>query len=342
MSDPLCYQLLGHLLGALDDDEHQRVEARLERDEEGCREWIRWRQRLAPLEAVRPDFEPPAGLAQRTCRFVASCAPIAAGFRAWTAKRHMSPDPAPPCRTDRIGWFDVIVVALLVMTAGAVVLPAIDSSRFEARVASCQDRLRQFGVALRQYCLDQQSELVELASNGRLTRAGVFAASRLRNGELGDDGRGLCPDAWLAAQGALRAFAPAATTSNELQRPTTSVAGVRVTGWEATGPQSRGFLGIDGSNLDWPGTSRNGTREGWRFLPSPAEMPLLADAPSADLPGQDCSSHGGRGRNVLFEDGRVAFLPVATPADVTDRSFLPVETSPARRVFAPIVFVSGR
>ena len=73
-NDPLHQQLLGHLLGALDDDEQEWVEARLERDEEYRRQWLEWRRRVAPLLALRPDSEPPSGLAEQTCRFVAACA----------------------------------------------------------------------------------------------------------------------------------------------------------------------------------------------------------------------------------------------------------------------------
>ena len=75
-TDPMHQQLLGHLLGALDDDEQEWVEARLEHDEEYRRRWVELRRRLAPLLAVRPDFEPPPGLAERTCRLVASFAPV--------------------------------------------------------------------------------------------------------------------------------------------------------------------------------------------------------------------------------------------------------------------------
>ena len=64
-SDPLHQQLLGHLLGALDDDEQEWVESRLERDEEYRRQWMEWRRRLAPLLAMRPDCEPPPGLAEQ-------------------------------------------------------------------------------------------------------------------------------------------------------------------------------------------------------------------------------------------------------------------------------------
>jgi hypothetical protein len=340
MSDPLHHQLLGHLLGALDDEEHQLLDARLERDEECCRQWIRWRQRLAPLEAMRPDFEPPPGLAERTCQCVAECG-LAVVAESFGRRRWMSPSPVPPSRVGRIGWLDVAAVALLLLTAGAVILPAIDSSRFEARVASCQDGLRRFGVALSQYGYDQRSDLTRLASDGRLTREGAIAATLVRDGELADDGRNVCPDAWLAVQGVLREFVPALVRRKHAEHPAT-VVNLAAMGPQNPESQSWGILGVEHSRSDWSGTWRDGTRYGWRLSSLPAEMPLLADAPSADLPGQDSPSHGGLGRNALFEDGRVDFLPATTPADPSDELSFSADDSSAGRVSAPIMFVSGR
>ena len=70
MTDSIHQQLLGHLLGALDDEEQVWVDQRLEHDESYQRELILWRRRLSPLEAIRPDFDPPPDLAGRTCRMV--------------------------------------------------------------------------------------------------------------------------------------------------------------------------------------------------------------------------------------------------------------------------------
>ena len=78
MSDLDHQQLLGHLLGALDDEEQEWLDARLERDPRCREELTRWRRRLAPLAALRPDFEPPPGLAERTCRLVAAWGPVRA------------------------------------------------------------------------------------------------------------------------------------------------------------------------------------------------------------------------------------------------------------------------
>jgi hypothetical protein len=314
MTDPMHQQLLGHLLGALDDNEHERLDALLERDEECCRELLRWRRRLTPLEAMRPDFEPPPGLAERTCRYVAASMSALSGSQAWGPRRRMTPCPVPPSPVARFGWLDVAAIVLLLAATATLVLPAIDGSRFQTRVAACQEGLRQFGLALSQYGHQQQDVLSRLACNGRLTDAGLFAAGLLRDEYSADAHRAVCPDAWLAAQGALRGYSSDGAQLGILQRPATVVAG--------SGPRltpelpSRGARDVD--NRAWLGTWRNGMTDGRQFPPTPAEVPLLADAPSADLPGQVYPSHGGRGRNVLFEDGRIGFLPSAASRDTAD------------------------
>ncbi len=322
MTDPMHYQILGHLLGALDDDEQQDVDSRLEHDEQWRRELAQWRQRLAPLEALRPDFEPPPGLAERTCRYVAACmpAPVKSLRRRW----RMTPRPMPPHRVARFRGLDVAVVATLLVTLGAMVPPAIHNSRYEARVTSCQDDLRQFGLALTDHGQRQGQALPQLAHRGQLTRTGVFAAELLQDVYLTATHRTLCPDAWLAVQGLFRG--PSRGMSLKPESPKVP----------AAEPQ------VAVAN-DWSGAWREGATDGWRS-PSPnAAIPLLTDSPNADLPGQGFPSHGGRGRNVWFDDGHAEFLPITGSAGLADWFVSSEEEDTANLdLSAPIVLVGGR
>jgi prepilin-type processing-associated H-X9-DG protein len=308
MTDSTHQQLLGHLLDALDDDEQRWLDARLEYDEERRLELARWRRRLAPLEALRPDFEPPPWLAEWTCRLVAAFgSPPPPTVR---PRVGMTPQPIAPSRMPQIGWRDVTAVGLVLLTALALLLPAINNSRFYARLTSCQDGLRQIGLALTEYSHRDGDPLPRLAAGGRLTGAGVYAAGLLRNQLASDAGRRLCPDVWLAVQ-----EEPAHAFSRSLR------VAVRQLGpqW-LRGPQSADIDPIDLSN-GWPGTRRDGTTGGLGNL-SPAAQALLADAPSVDLPGQTIASHGGRGRNVFFADGHVEFVPCTVTWDAS-QAFLP-------------------
>jgi hypothetical protein len=335
MTDPMQQQLLGHLLGALEDDEHEHVDALLEYDEECCKEWLRWRHRLALLESMRPEFEPPPGLAKRTCRYVASYV-SALALSGAGKKRGMTACPIPPSSVATLGWLDVTAVAFILMFAVMLIVPAIDGSRFQSRLASCQDGLRQFGMALSQYGTQQEDPLGHLAQGGRLTPAGAVATDWIRAGYYSDQRQSPCPDAWLAAQGIFGGN-PKDENASILDPPQTPDATENV----LCAMRSRIHGGYPNWNPqdNWPGTWRDGTTEGRRFTSAPADVPLLADAPSADLPGLPVSTHRGLGRNVLFNDGHTDFLPSTTLHDTTQPLLLSAESS-SSGISAPIVFVN--
>lgn len=306
MTDPMHQQLLGHLLGALDDDEQEWLESRLEQDEEYRRQWMCWRRRLSPLLTARPEFEPPPGLAEQTCRLVAACAPMLGSEE--KPRGTMRPVQAMPGGAAGARWLDAAVVGTIFLAIIALVPPAIHGSRFHCRLAACQDKLRQVGLALTQYGHGHHHTLSELAADERLTSAGAFAAGMLGE-ELAGENRSaaMFPVAWLAAQGALRG----------------------TMGWQSGifrrkmgPPPSLPSPSEPGENFssskDWTGAWRDATADGPANL-SPAAVAVLADAPGPDLSGQDINFHNGRGRNQFFEDGHVNFLPCSAPRGVAEQ-----------------------
>ena len=106
-------QLLGYLIGALDDSERRRVEWRLQTDPQWQAELAAVRESLQPLRLAQRTYAPPQGLASRTCQKVALLAapaaePIAQAWayqhRApWRARR-MSPAVVPPSSTASWSW----------------------------------------------------------------------------------------------------------------------------------------------------------------------------------------------------------------------------------------------
>ena len=77
MSSPSREHLLGYLLGALSPDEHEQVETEINQNPALQAEMQRLKACVenVGLADERPAFDPPAGLAERTCRFVAdACA----------------------------------------------------------------------------------------------------------------------------------------------------------------------------------------------------------------------------------------------------------------------------
>jgi len=325
MTDPMHSQLLGHLLGALDDEEQAWVEERLEKDETYRREWVGWRRRLAPLWAARPEFDPPPGLTERTCRLVAACAPMIAPAAPRPAR--MSPDPSVPGRAPGASRLDVAVAVVILLAVAAMIPPALHASRFHSRLACCQEKLRQAGMALAQYGHQHHSALGKLASSERLTEAGT-AAVGLLGADLSRGGEtAIFPAAWLASRGAWRRPCGVAVSGRDAAistvSPELSPLLSRQSPWNA----------IASSFEDCSGARRDGTLAS-PAMTSPAAAAILADAPSAAAPGQDgFACHEGRGRNLFFADGHVDFCPCAAPrGDVSDDS----------GVSAPVIFVGQR
>jgi hypothetical protein len=245
----------------------------------------------------------------------------------------MSPDWARPGRVSRAGWLDVAAVAVILVAAAILVPPAIHNSRFHSRLATCQEKLRQVGLGLAQYGYDHGNPISELADNERLTDTGQFAAELLGDGLSPADGRAVCPEAWLAAQGTLRWSRHGGSWPPGIVCPAAEAP-------EAGPPSPSGLLfEITVASIKaWPGTWRNGMIDG-ETDPPPAAVALLADAPSADLPGQTYECHDGQGRNMFFEDGHVDFLPCSTPRDTTDMLFSGDDAPVTPQVSVPITLV---
>ncbi len=343
-------QLIGYLLCALDDGEQEWIDEKLDRDETCRAHAAVWRRRLGCLETLRPEFEPPHGLAERTCRMVAAFGP--APVRTVRPRAEMSPNPTPPVAVSGLCWHDVIALGTLVLTALALLGPAIDASRFNADLASCQNNMRQLGVAMTQYGNCRGEAIANYADRGRLTAAGMAAVDMLGEFAGSANQPPLCPQTWLAAQGMnLRPFSP-----NEIG-VVPPCPGISVPGhfFSTTNTIARSAVNVHSPTAKnahaarcwyppvgiWPGDWRNGTLDGHGDSP-PADMAILADDPSADLPGQRLLGHRGQGRNIFFKSGCVSFVPNSAADEQLDPTFCTVESTPSNELSAPIIYVNRR
>jgi hypothetical protein len=287
MSDSAREQLLGHLLGALESDEQADIEAQLGNDPECRKELALLRKQLEPLAALKQDFAPPEGLAERACLLVEqhrakpAPAPSTGGLR---------PEVSPPCRRNRMSRLDVIMATLVASAAVMLILPAIQNSRAHARLNACTDNLRDLGVALNQYSQTNQGYFPKVPANGNLAAAGIYAPILADKGLLTDVRRVVCPDSDLASR--VNGFRVPTYGELKLAPPTT------VVGYKPTMGGSYGY------NL---GYVNNGevvaTKNHYRD-----NFAIMSDAPSLNTPNFQSANHGGRGQNVLFESGAVRFL----------------------------------
>lgn len=274
--------LLGYLMGALEPHETEQVESRLGQDGHLQRDLEALRLSVQPLSADSGHLPPPAGLAKRTCDYVASCTASPAVRVAGSSLRRWT-------------MADLLVAACVLVAGTLVFFPAVSYSRYNAQLAGCQNNLRQIGQGLLHYSSSHNGFLPQLPTSGNEAAAGLYAPILREGGYLDSDEPFVCPATPLEINlGDDRRAGFRLPTRAELRA--------------ATGEQlrllRRKLGGTYGYNL--------GYVESERYQPvrnrSRATFALVADAPSPTVATSQSGNHRGRGQNVLFEDGHVGFL----------------------------------
>ncbi len=299
MIDHAREQLLGHLLGALDDAEQQQVDARLKSDPDFRREEVALRRAMEPLLTQRPDFTPPPGLAKRTCEFVA--VEVQSKPTPFSRRRPMSPEKAPPSWISNVRWLDVSIAVAVFFAAALLTIPAIQTSRFNSRVTLCQEGFRKVGQGLTQYSEQHDGRFPLLLVQDDMNTSGTFSQVLLRDGLIDQPNSLICPSSPMKDEEGFHVPTFAEIQSAPLEK---------------LGDLWRWSAGTLGMHMgDYSSGMPRGTRN--RYRPTFA---VLADAPSSSLPGYQSASHGGRGQNVWFEDGHVRFI--TSPKLPNDNIFL--------------------
>ena len=294
--DQVRQQVLDYLLGALDDSEAEAVESRLE-SEPRYRQALPWAEgEIARLRLLRREVFPPRGLAERTCRFVFD---PSRRLRGACPLRLMTPVPAMPHGGRRLNWADAGVAAAIFLIAGLLVLPAINGTRFHARVMTCQNNLRQVGQALTEYSHKNHDVFPVVPTEGNLAAAGVYAPILTQDGFLTEAETVVRPESVQAREKGFRV-----PSLDELR----SAGGRQLAEIQQKMGGSYGYcLGYFDHGIYQP--TRNLNRE---------YFAIMADAPSNDHPDHQSDNHGGVGQNVLFEDVHVEFCSTTRPGDGGD------------------------
>jgi hypothetical protein len=195
-------------------------------------------------------------------------------------------------RRFRWSWSDVVVAAGVFLASALLFFPAIAKSRFDSRVAMCQYNLQQIGWAVQNYTeQDPRKRFPYVPADGNESFAGYFSVSMRDCGLLPNPNLLLCPDSDVANRNVL-VYVP---TRAEIKQAT----GVVLRKLQQSAGGSFGFnVGL----VDEAGrhTSPRDERR--------ATFAVMADAPSLLRPNGQSESHGGKGQNLWFEDGHVAFV----------------------------------
>jgi len=188
-------QLLGYLLGALNDAERERIDERLASDPGLGAELARAEESLDPLRAAPRVHRPPAGLAERTCRMVFAYSEAltsrmlearAVRRPARERARAMSPAAVPPSSTTTWGWSDLVVAVGVFLAVASVIFPAIQRSRMNMRLVSCQNNLRQIGVTQAEFQQAWPEPVAGATPGAQVVARGLPLARLFREGASAD------------------------------------------------------------------------------------------------------------------------------------------------------------
>jgi prepilin-type processing-associated H-X9-DG protein len=278
-------ELIGYLLGALDEDAKAQVDAHVRANPGARRRLESLRLALIPLSADKEVSPPPHGLAARTIARVAEHCCLAT-----------PPRPVIRAEPPRSWWrrADLVVAASLLLMALGIGLPALlrlhESSGWPARV-ECKNNLRIFSEALHAYH-NQHGRYPSVVEERPRDAAGMVAPILVSAGVLREPASVRCPGNGPGFPCPLTLEQLHALSLDEFTRQSGNLI--------PSYAYSLGHRDDDG-NFFGP-VVPEGQQE--------ADFPLLADAPPmAGGPGNSVN-HGGAGQNVLFADGHVTFMTV--------------------------------
>ena len=282
--------LVGFVLGALEPEEHSRVAAKISGSPELQDAVDRLYASLPKTQESWQSVRPPSGLARRACEKVVDFDRTRELFAQndFAQNELASQSASKPHAYAASGWSwrDFVVLAGTCLAVALILLPSILNSRYQARIAMCQNNLRQVSTALQHYSQSHAGFLPSGDPSSRLGVAGAYGPI-LKDAELIQDRLLLCP-------------------SSPLSQSDFSI------------PTSLEITQSDGAKLSHLHRKMGGTyaytmgyydQEGWH-APRASQRPyvmVMADTNDSSN-SQYSRRHGSRGQNILFEDGHTAFL----------------------------------
>jgi len=186
--------IVGYLLGALDENEMAQFEAELDRDVDlqiRVQDAARSLQVLENGRTSDLEDEPPIGLVEATCLQVAK-AKVAVSGRNRSGSSRSNRELVYD--TESWSMIDIVVAATVLFVACLLFFPAINNSRFHAEIAGCQNNLLNVGRALIEYSdHSPQGTFPKIPKSGPLGVAGMYAPTLIEHGLITEDHKFFCP-----------------------------------------------------------------------------------------------------------------------------------------------------
>ncbi|PHS18733.1 MAG: hypothetical protein COA78_01745 [Blastopirellula sp.] len=302
-------QMLGYLLGALDEDETREVRQLIESQPEIQDEFNRLKKHIDNLENSWDDVPAPSGLAAKTCGLLDD--PIAA--QAMLLEKGSPPEESIDDRPTpkSTGFFDSItsgrsqftlldsLVALgACLAAAAIFFPALAGSRMLANRLQCENQLRQVGVALQKYAYSSPlNEYPSITAKGPFSAAVTFGPKLIANGYLQNENVLSC----MPSQ-----------RNNDL-KPFPSMEQLRSADLKDLPELHARLDPVYNYNLGMQKSGKISPPQfkGRSHYPLASDVVFISDARASD-DSISTLKHGGQGVNVLFDDGTVRFFKLNT------------------------------
>ena len=303
-------KLVGYLLKALEPSEHEQVDILVKQDEQLKRELDALNDSIKPLRSDIGHFDPPPGLVEQTLARVESHRPVPRSRQ--TADHVAEADKGffPPRR--RWSLIELAVAIGIGFAMVSLTLPAINHSRFNARLVACKDNLGTMATGFVRYRERHHGLFPKIPQHGNTAVAGIFAPQLIEEKCLydltGNPSRiFVCPDSGLAAEAA------------GFRVPSTEDL-IKARGEQLAQLQKRvsGSYGYSLGHvilLNGKPVYRDTKCKGRPYFA------IVSDAPCRKRCFQQTSNHGGRGQNVLFEDGHIKFMTSCRRKKCIDKDF---------------------
>jgi hypothetical protein len=290
--DAMDENLVGYLLDALDPDERQQVQARLNARPELRMQMERLQRALEPLATDAEPLTAPPGLALSALARIAE-------YRCRTLPNAPPPTPAqritvPARRMPRRA--DLLVAAMLLVVIGGLAFPGVQRLwRVYDHRATCTNNLRGLWTGLQGYAAHHDGYLPKIEEDGPISRAGMFVPVLHNAGVLNSNTPLVCP----GDQGQPM---PAPPSLSDLQALYSSDRRAFDTAVQNLAGSYAYTIGYKDGNL------LQGLRQG-----SGDDLPVLADRlPCNTLDNSNSPNHGGAGQNVLHLGGYSRWRPQRT------------------------------
>lgn len=306
MNKPSQEDLLGYVLGAMDAREQRNIQQVLDQNPQSEDELLEIKNSLLPLDYL-DGGGPRPGLARRTVELMATlqrdgaipslpsesqpvlASPESAQETTEEDLVMLSSDRALGAGSWTSAWSlpNMLVTAAALAVFAGLMFPALSYSRYQARLASCQNNLQQIGQAFLKFSDMHCGIFIPIPSEGNLAASGCYGPILKEHGLLEDD-------SWLACAGVADDMPIHIPTIAQLE----SSDGMQLVSLQKSMGGNYGYSLGQKENGVYRAPQNSGR----------TNVVLLADAPSIALPGRRSSNHGSHGQNGLFEDGRVQFI----------------------------------